>query len=105
MPEWSEHPLVRHAVEETDGTAEEVMFALHDLMVEIDERFPGVPYREVLSDPLEREGQDVNTFRRQLRKAGVCEADIALLCPMNKDRMQRRKLLSNNPYDERAVRV
>lgn len=80
-PDWHDYPLVAAAREEVPGDTGAFLSKLLDLMNEVEDRFPGLPFSEVLRNPYERNGNTARTVRGQLRKAGACEADIAIVCP------------------------
>lgn len=105
-PNWQQDPLVKRAAENSDGSPLGLLEELHQLMLDVEDRFPGVPFGQLLSDPVQR--PDMRRMRATLRRHGACEADIALVCPSTKDPdMIKRKydLVHGDPYDQDAVRL
>jgi hypothetical protein len=78
--DWTSHPLVARAIEETDGTAIQVLGKLHQVLTDIDDRFPGVGIHDLMNTHRATRGPK-RRVRNALRKAGVCEADILLVIP------------------------
>ena len=77
---WLDHPMVREASARGDGTARATLTALHDIITEVEERFPGVPFGQILAGPSLGQGAR-RSVRNALVRNGVCEADIALILP------------------------
>lgn len=78
-PEWHEHPMVKRAVKRSgDEGPLTVLVELHDIISEVEARFPGVPFRAVLgADAIG--GIQRQSVQRTLRLNGASEADIALI--------------------------
>lgn len=105
-PHWHQNPLVLRAVENSNGTPHGVLTELHQIMLDVEDRFPGVPFAQLLSDPAQR--PDMRRMRGTLRRGGACEADIALVCPSTKDREVQNRwnaLTKGDPYADEAVRL
>ena len=77
--DWLDDPMVRTASDRGDGSALSTLTHLHEIMCEVEERFPGVPFREVLAGGKSAGG--LRKVRNTLRRLGACEADIALVAP------------------------
>ena len=78
--DWLDDPMVRTASDRGDGSALATLTHLHDIMCEVEERFPGVPFGKILAGPTAPVG-DLRVVRNTLRRLGACEADIALVAP------------------------
>lgn len=105
-PNWQHDPLVKRAVETSDGSAIGVLETLHEIMLDVEDRFPGFPFAQLLSDPAQR--PNMQRMRDTLRRHGACEADIALVCPVTKHpeiQARRDALRKGDPYGEDAVRL
>jgi hypothetical protein len=108
---WEDHPFVRRATslaaEAGDPSPLRVVEELLGVMHEVEDRFPGVPYREIISDRAQMSGFDLRRIRATLRKNGACEADIALVCPMSDDLglNARRAAMKTDPYHEESERL
>lgn len=77
--DWFEQPLVRFTMDRlgvTKGTADArtLLLAMHDTMRQLEERFPGIPFRDVYSCRPNHKQR----VRRAMRAAGVSDADITL---------------------------
>jgi hypothetical protein len=73
-PDWAEHPLVREAARDADD-ALGLLTQLNKLMLEVEDRFPGVPYRQILEQPQAALGKLDRIA--MLRDAGIDEDLIA----------------------------
>lgn len=109
---WASSPLVAFAADIATQAGEpttlRTLEELLDLMNELEERFPGVPFAEVLADKAAQSGFDTRRLRATLRKNGACQADIALVCPGQKDpefRARKKNLESGEAYGPEAVRL
>ena len=104
-PNWTSSPLVKRAIEKSpDCSAASIFSTLLDIMHEVEDRFPGVPYAELLSEPALR--PDMRRTRTTLRRCGATEADIALVCPTAESLAGRRKaILESDPYDGGTERL
>lgn len=108
---WEDHPLVlraeKAATEAGEPTPLRVAEELLNVMNELEDRFPGIPFADVLADPAEKSGWDMRRIRGVLRRNGACEADIALVCPMSDDPelLARRAAMTSDPYDDKAERL
>ena len=78
--DWLDDPMVRTASDRGDGSAVSTLTHLHDVMCEVEGRFPGVPFGEVLA--ANKSTGDLRKVRNTLRRLGACEADIALVAPV-----------------------
>jgi hypothetical protein len=107
--EWRDHPLVQRAVIEADKAGDlstlGVLDNLLTLMNEIEDRFPGIPFRDLLQDRAQMHGTDIHQIRKTLRRFGACEADIAIVCPLasDPDLLNRRAAIASDPYHEFSV--
>ena len=68
---WYEHPVTRVARAELDEppSAGDLLGTMYDLLVELDERFPGLPMREVLASG--GAAPTLGELREGLESAGV----------------------------------
>jgi hypothetical protein len=73
-PDWVEHPLVREAARDADD-ALGLLSQLNKLMLEVEDRFPGVPFRQILERPQAALGKLDRIA--MLRDAGIDEDLIA----------------------------
>jgi len=80
LDEWFDHPLVREAQRglKDDSSPIDLFVNLYGVLTELDERFPGIPYRTVLAAPT-ASGLDKNALALQMREAGVSDDDIQLV--------------------------
>jgi hypothetical protein len=77
--DWLDNPLVRRAYQQSpeDATLLDVLDKLLETMHELEDRFPGVPFRDILSAP--ESGRSRMQIVATLRKTGASEDDIALV--------------------------
>lgn len=109
VKEWSDHPFVQRAARLADEAGDHstlgVLERLLDVMYEVEDRFPGVPFSEILVDQAQTPGYDLARIRRTLQRNGACPADIALVAPSSDALRPRRDALLADPYDERVERL
>jgi hypothetical protein len=78
LDEWNEHPLVRLAEQRSDGSLLSKFEVLLGLLDEMETRFPGIPFRDILSmSDVTLETREV--YERVLRDAGVTDRDIDIV--------------------------
>lgn len=100
-------PLVRQAARLANEAGEpsplRVAEELLGLMNELEDRFPGLTFSEILRDPATLPPRDVQKLRNQLRRNGASQADIALVCPPRDSLLTRRNALAGgDPYSDTA---
>jgi hypothetical protein len=104
-----DHPFVlraaRLAEEAGEPSTVRVLEELLGIMHEVEDRFPGVPFSEILQDQTQADGYDLARVRRTLQRNGACPADIALVAPTSEQLRPRRDVLKQDPYAENAVRL
>jgi hypothetical protein len=108
---WEDHPFVQRAARLAEEAGEpstlRVLEELFGIMYEVEDRFPGVPFSDVLQDQAQAKGWDLVRIRRTLAKNGACQADIALVAPASDDPglMARRAQIQSDPYQPEAERL
>lgn len=108
---WEDNPLVLRAkykaTEAGEPTPLRVAEEMLAVMNELEDRFPGLPFADILADPAEKSGWDMRRVRGVLRRNGACEADIDLVCPHSEDPrlVARRAAMKSDPYDDRTERL
>jgi hypothetical protein len=111
LQRWIENPLVKQAVrlntpKEGEGAdMRQVLLTLHDQLTELEERFPGVPFAEIIGEKMEWDTCEIARVRRTLKANGASPEDIALVCPRSEQRTDWKKSMGRDPYDERAIRL
>lgn len=77
LTQWLEHPLVREAQRglSDDSSPIDLLVNLYNVLTELDERFPGIPYRTILGAPTEPNKAKVIAL---MKEAGVSSEDICL---------------------------
>lgn len=107
VKEWTDHPFVQRATrlanEAGDTSTLGVLEVLLDVMHEVEDRFPGVPFSQLIVDQAQTDGYDLARIRRTLQRNGACPADIALVAPSSDELRPRRDVLKQDPYAENAV--
>jgi hypothetical protein len=85
---WLDHPIVRHARGSlpVDAQPLDLLEATLGVMLELERRFPGIPFGELLGAT--DTDVDTSTLRARLARAGVSTEDMALVVP---DMQSRRK--------------
>jgi len=85
---WLTNPLVALAAERSDGDTTSLLEQLSRLLVELEDRFPTVPFDQILSPPSTRDHRSRKRFRTRLINAGCTVADVELVCaqPTSADR-------------------
>lgn len=101
--EWLDSPMVKRAIEATDGDAVAVMAELLRIMNNLEDRFPGLTFDQILGDKVDVAAGDRMRMRNTLRRNGVCEADIALVVPDGDGLSERRRQLKSDPYAPAAA--
>lgn len=109
VKKWSDHPFAQRAARLADEAGDlstlGVLEKLLDVMYEVEDRFPGVPFSEILVDQAQTPGYDLARVRRTLQRNGACPADIALVAPSSEELRPRRDALKQDPYAENAERL
>jgi DNA-binding CsgD family transcriptional regulator len=73
LRQWVEHPLVRKASENAESVRDTAIH-LHRILCELEDRFPGVPFGQILAGPAPE--LNVRQLVGAMRWAGVAERDI-----------------------------
>lgn len=78
---WSQHPLVTTAARRLGPSyqAVDLLFELHGLMTGLEDRFPTIPFREVLACHNPGSPTDRKRIHREMTQAGVSPQDIYTL--------------------------
>lgn len=74
---WLDHPLVRHAQAHlpAETSTLDLLTETLRLMNELEGRFPGIPFEEILSAPMASEA-DLEAMRGEMSAAGVSPIDV-----------------------------
>lgn len=77
--EWFEHPIVKRVQDMAPegASARHVLIALSDTLNELEDRFPGMPFSEILGSA---ERPQPIQVAQELKLRGVSDADLALIC-------------------------
>lgn len=77
LTEWVQHPVVNMAARNLpdEATALDLLISLHEVLTDLDDRFPGVPFRKMIVDP-DNGGATKLEILETLTAAGVSDDDI-----------------------------
>jgi predicted DNA-binding protein (UPF0251 family) len=77
--DWLDNPIVRQAYRMSPDDSElvDVLDKLLEILHELEDRFPGVPFRDILSTP--DTGRDRMRIVATLRQTGASEDDISIV--------------------------
>jgi hypothetical protein len=83
MTQWLDHPIVRHARHNLprDASALDLMEGTLRVMMELEARFPGVPFADILSAAEVETDVDTSRLRATFEAAGVSKEDMLILLP------------------------
>lgn len=84
-PSWFDHPIVRRSARQLPpgSSVLDLLEATHATMTELEDRFPGMPFAEILS------GSDVphpTTVAATLLERGARPSDVRLICKSESDK-------------------
>lgn len=82
-PGWLDHPIVRHARRNlpSDATPLDLLENTLGVMMELEERFPGIPFGQLLSAAEVESDEDSARLRCAFEVAGVSREDMLIVLP------------------------
>ena len=75
-PDWIKDPMVKHAMVKAESDPRRLLFELNETMLDIEDRFPGVPFSTIMSA---RDKPRPKGLRALLASKGASDADLDLL--------------------------
>lgn len=75
---WITHPIVRAVYEEVGDAPLELLVRLRDVLLDLEDRFPGVPFGTML-DPPDPGSEDAARLRAELLANGASKGDVRSL--------------------------